>query len=237
MIRDPEVQLLAALSEGLKSEYQIEEDLSWLQSPFGWIKSQTSRRKGAIGEKLVAGWCAARDINVLRSPDAEADRVLEGFRTEIKFSTLWANPDLQVPANPRSGLSALGLSGSFSVHCSRVGFRKGVRDLEYRPGHRVVPSTRWHGGPRYGLAQRFADRRTFLDECVRRGPRYRNAPTTDSGRFAIGVSPVNRGLSQCVWKKGIVAHKGLESRCPAGCVAPDLELSGMHVGALNQFLR
>lgn len=91
MIRDPEVQLLAAISEGLKGEYQTEEDLSWLQSPFGWIKSQTSRRKGAIGEKLVAGWCAARDINVLRSPDAEADRVLEGFRTEIKFSTLWAN--------------------------------------------------------------------------------------------------------------------------------------------------
>ena len=91
MIRDPEVQLLAALSESLKSEYQTEEDLNWLQSPFGWIKSQTSRRKGAIGEKLVAGWCAARDLNVLRSPDAEADRVLEGFRTEIKFSTLWAN--------------------------------------------------------------------------------------------------------------------------------------------------
>ena len=91
MIRDPEVQLLAALSEGLKSEYQTEEDLSWLQSPFGWIRNQTSRRKGAIGEKLVAGWCAARDINVVRSPDAEADRVLEGFRTEIKFSTLWAN--------------------------------------------------------------------------------------------------------------------------------------------------
>ena len=91
MIRDPEVQLLAALSEGLQSEYRTEEDLSWLQSPFGWIKSQQSRRKGAIGERLVAGWCAARDINVLRSPDAEADRVLEGFRTEIKFSTLWAN--------------------------------------------------------------------------------------------------------------------------------------------------
>ena len=91
MIKDPEVQLLAALAQGLKSEYETEEDLSWSQSPFGWIKGQASRRKGAIGEKLVAGWCAARDINVLRSPDAEADRILEGFRTEIKFSTLWAN--------------------------------------------------------------------------------------------------------------------------------------------------
>ncbi len=91
MISDPEVQLLAALAEGLKSEYQTDEDTNWAQSPFGWIRWQPSRRKGAIGERLVAGWCAARDINVLRSPDAEADRVLEGFRTEIKFSTLWDN--------------------------------------------------------------------------------------------------------------------------------------------------
>ena len=91
MIRDPEVQLLAALAAGLRSEYETKEDLIWSQSPFGWIKGQASRRRGAIGEKLVAGWCAARDINVLRSPDAEADRILEGFRTEIKFSTLWAN--------------------------------------------------------------------------------------------------------------------------------------------------
>ena len=91
MIADREVQLLAALAEGLKTEYQTEEDLSWSRSPFGWIRKQSSRRKGAIGEKLVAGWCAARDINVLRSPDAEADRILEGVRTEIKFSTLWEN--------------------------------------------------------------------------------------------------------------------------------------------------
>ena len=91
MITDGEVQLLAALAEGLRTEYQTEEDLSWSRSPFGWIKWQASRRKGAIGEKLIAGWCAARDINVLRSPDAEADRILEGCRTEIKFSTLWAN--------------------------------------------------------------------------------------------------------------------------------------------------
>ncbi|MDE2761938.1 MAG: hypothetical protein OXQ94_02130 [Gemmatimonadota bacterium] len=82
MITDPEVQWLAALAEGLKGEYQTKEDLSWSRSPFGWIRGQPSRRKGAIGERLVAGWCAARGINVLRSPDAEADRIFEGFRTD-----------------------------------------------------------------------------------------------------------------------------------------------------------
>ncbi len=90
MIGDPEVQLLAGLAEGLKGDYQTERDLIWSQSPFAWIKRQQSRRKGAIGENLVAGWCAARGINVLRSPDQEADRILEGVRAEIKFSTLWA---------------------------------------------------------------------------------------------------------------------------------------------------
>lgn len=91
MIKDSEVRLLAVLAEGFRDEYETEEDLRWSRSPFGWIRGQPSRRKGAIGEKLVAGWCAARDINVVRSPDAEADRILEGVRTEIKFSTLWAN--------------------------------------------------------------------------------------------------------------------------------------------------
>lgn len=118
MINDPDVQLLAALAEGLRDEYQTEEDLSWSKSPFGWLKSQPSRRKGAIGEKLVAGWCAARDINVLRSPDAEADRVLEGLRTEIKFSTLWANQSYrfqQIRDQDYQLLVCLGVS-PFSAH-------------------------------------------------------------------------------------------------------------------------
>ncbi|MDE2985261.1 MAG: hypothetical protein OXU69_11205 [Gemmatimonadota bacterium] len=54
MITDPEVRWLAALAEGLKGEYQTKEDLSWSRSPFGWIRGQPSRRKGAIDERLVA---------------------------------------------------------------------------------------------------------------------------------------------------------------------------------------
>lgn len=118
MIADREVQLLAALAEGLTTEYQTEEDLSWSRSPFGWIRKQSSRRKGAIGEKLVAGWCAARDINVLRSPDAEADRILEGVRTEIKFSTLWENQSYrfqQIRDQDYELLVCLGIS-PFTAH-------------------------------------------------------------------------------------------------------------------------
>lgn len=87
-IEDPEIQLLATIASTLHAEYD-EEDLIWEGSPFAWIKTCPSRRRGAIGEKLVAGWCAAREFNVTRSPDRDADRIINGLRTEIKFSTLW----------------------------------------------------------------------------------------------------------------------------------------------------
>lgn len=90
MIMNPEVGILAGLSLALQAEYQSEND-AWDGSPFAWIKTRPSRQIGAIGEKLVAGWLAARGFNVVRSGDSEADRVIEGKRVEIKFSTQWAN--------------------------------------------------------------------------------------------------------------------------------------------------
>ena len=90
MIKDPDVKILAAISMALKEEYQSE-NRDWEGSPFAWIKNRPSRQVGAIGEKLVAGWLAARGFNVTRSGDSEADRNIENKRMEVKFSTLWAN--------------------------------------------------------------------------------------------------------------------------------------------------
>ena len=88
IIQDPEVLLLATLANTLKEEY-LEEDLAWEGSPFGWLKTKPSRQKGTIAEKLLAGYFAARDFDVVKSPDSQADRIIEGIRTEIKSSTLW----------------------------------------------------------------------------------------------------------------------------------------------------
>lgn len=85
----PEVALLAAISQTLEKEYLGQDDLLWEKSPFGWLKTRPSRQVGTIGEKLVAGWLACHEFNVLRSPDSDADRIIESLRTEIKFSTLW----------------------------------------------------------------------------------------------------------------------------------------------------
>lgn len=88
-INDPDVQLLAGLATAIAPDYARAVDDPWLGSPFQWILSVPSRTKGAIGESLDAGWCAAKGFDVVRSPGSQADRIIHGHRIEIKFSTLW----------------------------------------------------------------------------------------------------------------------------------------------------
>ena len=89
-ITDPEVKMLATIAETIKSDYlEDPESDPWRESPFAWIKTRPSRQVGKIGEQLIAGWCAAKGLDVCSSGDTEADRVIAGHRMEIKFSTLW----------------------------------------------------------------------------------------------------------------------------------------------------
>jgi hypothetical protein len=89
-IHDADVRMLAAFAATLEPDYiDLKEQEAWEGSPFAWIRSRPSRQKGKIGEQLVAGWCATKEFDVVKSPDAEADRIIQGRRVEIKFSTLW----------------------------------------------------------------------------------------------------------------------------------------------------
>jgi len=90
-ITDQDVQLLAGTAATLQSDYLDPSEDPWAGSPFAWIRPRPSRQRGAIGERLVAGWCAAKDFDVVRSHSSDADRVINGHRIEVKFSTLWAS--------------------------------------------------------------------------------------------------------------------------------------------------
>lgn len=90
-LKNKDVELLASISLGLCGKYVKNDGARWVGSPFEWILRRPSRQRGKIGEQLIAGWCAARGLDVVRSPDSDADRIIEGARVEIKFSTEWEN--------------------------------------------------------------------------------------------------------------------------------------------------
>jgi len=93
-IVDPEVQQLAGLAQTLELDYVDPENDPWRGSPFGWIQSRPSRQKGAIGEALVAGWAAMKGFDVSRTGDSDADRIINGWRIEIKYSNLWTKNNI-----------------------------------------------------------------------------------------------------------------------------------------------
>lgn len=88
-ITDPQVKKLASVAADIAPNYAATVNDPWLGSPFQWILSLSSRTKGAVGEALVARWCAVNGFDVVRTGDSQADRIIEGHRVEIKFSTLW----------------------------------------------------------------------------------------------------------------------------------------------------
>ncbi|MXZ14219.1 MAG: hypothetical protein F4Y76_01720 [Acidimicrobiales bacterium] len=108
----------AEITEEIHGLYSAADDEEWSSSPFGWIKTKASRTVDAIGEKLVSAWCDDLGLDVVRTGDTEADRLVEGHRVEIKFSTRWQNGEYrfqQIRDQRYDFLFALGLSPS-SVH-------------------------------------------------------------------------------------------------------------------------
>ncbi len=117
-IADPDVRILAQCSQMLQKDYATE-DTVWSGSPFAWIKTRPSRQIGAIGEKLVSGWLATKGFDVTRSPDGDADRLVNGARAEIKCSTLWKSGSYkfqQLRDQNYSFAICLGIS-PFDAHC------------------------------------------------------------------------------------------------------------------------
>jgi hypothetical protein len=63
--------------------------LIWRGSPFEWVLKLPAGSRGKLGKQLVFQWCALKGLAVDKSPDSEADMLINGHRVEVKFSTLW----------------------------------------------------------------------------------------------------------------------------------------------------
>ena len=81
-------ELLATAANYIRADFQ-EDHSAWDGSPFEWVLKLPPGSKGKLGKQLVYQWCALKALAVDRSPDSEADMLINGHRVEIKFSTLW----------------------------------------------------------------------------------------------------------------------------------------------------
>lgn len=72
------------IKQDIEKDYKL-----WKDSSFNWIVRQPSATKGKLGKKLVDQWCVLKGLEIGRSPDSEADMLINGHRIEVKFSTLW----------------------------------------------------------------------------------------------------------------------------------------------------
>lgn len=116
---DSEVELLAEIAADLKPDEADSEQ--WAGSPFDWLKlGIPSRTKGSIAEKVIARYFAKKGFDVVKSPDKQADRIIENVRVEIKFSTLWTDNEAyrfqQLRDQNYEVAICLGLS-PFDAHC------------------------------------------------------------------------------------------------------------------------
>ena len=117
---DNQFEVLSTISRSLQKEYESNDHVRWKDSPFGWLKTRPSRQVGAIAERLLAEWLESScGLSVSRSPDSEADRIVNGKRIEIKCSTLWKSGGYkfqQLRDQNYDYAICLGIS-PHSVHC------------------------------------------------------------------------------------------------------------------------
>jgi hypothetical protein len=80
--------LLASAANYIKGDLE-KSYVAWKDSPFEWVLRLPPGSRGKLGKQLIFQWCALKGLAVDRSPDSEADMLINGHRVEIKFSTLW----------------------------------------------------------------------------------------------------------------------------------------------------
>ncbi len=87
-VTDVNLSKFIAVTDEISKKYagQLE---GWTESPFAWLLTLPSRSRGAAGEAIVDRWLTGNGCSVARSGNTDCDRIINGRKMEIKFSTLW----------------------------------------------------------------------------------------------------------------------------------------------------
>lgn len=115
----PEFNLLSSAADILKKEL-LHANEAWTESPFEWVLHLSPGAKGKFGKLLLLQWLALKSFSVnYTAENSEADILVNNFRVEVKFSTLWQNRTYafqQIRDQDYDLLICFGLS-PFDAHC------------------------------------------------------------------------------------------------------------------------
>jgi len=114
----PDFRMLASTASYLQKDLEEISNL-WKNSPFEWVLQLPARKKGKLGGKLVASWCASQGLFPERGGDSSEALIFNGVRYAIKFSTLWTSGIYkfqQIKSTGYDYLICLGVS-PFEAHC------------------------------------------------------------------------------------------------------------------------
>jgi hypothetical protein len=110
--------LLAIAANYIKKDFEDNYSV-WSGSPFDWVTKLPPGTKGKLGKHLVLQWCALKGLAVDKSPDSQADMLINGHRVEVKFSTLWKSGEYtfqQIRDQDYEYAICLGIS-PYEAHC------------------------------------------------------------------------------------------------------------------------
>lgn len=110
--------MLASAAIYIRSDLEEQSEL-WENSPFRWVQGLPAAKKGKLGKHLIASWCGAKGLSVDKSGDSQASLIINGCKTSIKFSTLWAGGSYKFQQIRNDGydfLICLGVSPK-EAHC------------------------------------------------------------------------------------------------------------------------